>query len=73
MTITPEKTKRLIHAVGFMAGVVSCLDAVRDAPIVWPPGELWEGLRNVQRVEFAAGVALVAVSIVLTIARSRSA
>jgi hypothetical protein len=69
--MTPEKKKRVTHAVGFLSGMISCLDAVRDAKILWPPGELWEGLRNVQRVELGAGVALIVVSVVLMITRKR--
>jgi hypothetical protein len=52
--------------------MISSLDAVRDAKILWPPSELWEGLRNVQRVEFGAGVALVVVSLILMITRKRT-
>ena len=48
------------------------MDAVRDARIFWPPGEFWDGLRHVQRVEFGAGFALIVVSIVLMSTRKRT-
>src|SRR5579863_3611050 len=54
--MTPEKKKRVTNAVGFLSGVLACLDAVRDARIFWPPDELWDGLRHVQRVELSAGI-----------------
>jgi hypothetical protein len=72
MGMTPEKKKRVANAVGFLSGVLACLDAVRDTRIFWPPGELWEGLRHVQRVELAAGIALIVVSIVLMRTRKRT-
>jgi len=70
--MTPEKKQRLTNAVGFLSGVITSLDAVRDAKVFWPPPELWEGLRNVHRVEFGGGIALIAVTIVLTIVRKRA-
>jgi hypothetical protein len=69
--MTPEKKKRVTHAVGFLSGVIGCLDAVRDARILWPPETLWEGLRRVQRVELGAGIALIVVSIVLLSTKRR--
>jgi hypothetical protein len=70
--MTPEKKKRVTNAVGFLSGVLACMDAVRDARIFWPPGEFWEGLRHAQRVEFGAGIALIVVSIVLTSMQKRT-
>ena len=72
IAMTSEKKKRVTNAVGFLSGVLACMDAVRDARIFWPPGELWEDLRHVQRVEFGAGVALIVVSIVLMITWKRT-
>jgi hypothetical protein len=71
MRMTPEKKNRVTNAVGFLSGVLACMDAVRDTRIFWPPGELWEGLRRVQRVELGAGIALIVVSIVLMTTRKR--
>jgi hypothetical protein len=70
--MTPEKKKRVTNAVGFLSGVLACLDAVRDARILWPPDELWDGLRHVQRVELGAGIALIVVSIILMSTRKRT-
>jgi hypothetical protein len=71
MTMTPEKKKRVTNAVGFLSGVLACMDAVRDARIFWPLGELWDSLRHVQRVELGGGIALIVVSIVLMRTRKR--
>jgi hypothetical protein len=60
--MTPEKTRRLATAVGFLAGLLACMDAVRDARIPWPPDALWEVLRSPQRLELGIGIALILVS-----------
>jgi hypothetical protein len=64
--MTPEKKKRVANAVGFLSGVLACLDAVRETRIFWPPGEFWDDLLHARRVEFGAGIALIVVSIVLS-------
>ena len=69
--MTPEKKKRVTRAVGFVSGVISSLDAVRDQRILWPPSELWESLRSVQRVELSAGIALIVASLAPVITRKR--
>ena len=43
------------------------MDAIRDQKVLWPPSELWESLRNVQRVELAAGVVLILASVLLNV------
>lgn len=48
------------------------LDALRDARILWPPDVVWGGLRNPQRLELGAGIALIVVTLVMTIARNWS-
>jgi hypothetical protein len=70
--MTSEKKKRVTNAVGFLSGVLACMDAVRETRVFWPPGEFWEGLRHGQRVEFGAGIALIVVSIVLMGMRKRT-
>jgi hypothetical protein len=70
--MTPDKKQRVTNAVGFLSGVLACMDAVRDARTFWPLGELWGDLRHVQRVEFGAGVTLIVVSIVLMSTRRRT-
>ena len=32
-----HKSRRFGTAVGFVSGVLACLDAVRDTRVVWPP------------------------------------
>lgn len=68
--MTPEKKRRVATAVGFLSGVLACLDALRDARIFWPPDVVWEALRNPQRVELGGGIALIVVTLALTIGRN---
>ncbi len=56
--------------MGFLCGVLSSLDALRDARIFWPPDAVWDALRNPQRVELAGGIALIVVALGLTIGRN---
>jgi hypothetical protein len=65
--MTPEKTRRVAIAVGFLSGVLACMDAVRDASIRWPLGALWEALRSPQRLELGVGTALTIVSFVTSL------
>ena len=71
--MTPEKKRRVATAVGFLSGVLAGLDALHDARIFWPPDVVWEALRNPQRWELGGGIALIVVSLVLTIGRNWSA
>lgn len=63
----PEKKRRLATAVGFLAGVLACLDALRDARILWPPDALWAALRNPQRLELGGGIALILVTLLTSV------
>lgn len=65
--MTPEKTRRLATAVGFLSGVLACMDAVREAGILWPPDALWEVLRRPQRLELGVGITLIIVSFVTSL------
>lgn len=65
--MTPEKTRRVAIAVGFLSGVLACMDAVRDAGILWPLDALWEALRSPQRLELGVGIALTIVSFVTSL------
>jgi hypothetical protein len=65
--MTPEKTRRVAIAVGFLSGVLASMDAVRDAGILWPPDALWEVLRSPQRLELGFGIALSIVSFVTSL------
>jgi hypothetical protein len=69
--MTPEKKRRVATAVGFLSGMLAVLDALRDARILWPPDALWEALRGPQRPELGAGLALIVVTLIVSIARQR--
>lgn len=71
--MTNEKKARVANAVGFLSGVLACLDAARDVKAWWPPDALWQGLRHPQRLEFAAGIALIVVTIVVSVIKARTA
>jgi hypothetical protein len=65
----PEKGWRVATSVGFLSGILACLDAVRDSRAVWPPDALWAALQHPQRMELGGGIALILVTIVITIVR----
>ena len=65
--MTPEKTRRVATAAGFLAGVLASMDALRDARIFWPPDAVWEALRNPQRLELGGGIALILVTLVISV------
>ena len=67
--MTPGKTQRLATAIGFLAGLLSCLDAVRDSKVSWPPDAVWAVLRAPQRLELGGGIALIVVSVVASLIR----
>ncbi len=56
--------------MGFLCGVLACLDVLRDARILWPPDAVWEALRNQQRLELGGGLALMLITLALTIGRN---
>ena len=65
--MTPEKTRRVATAAGFLAGVLASMDALRDARIFWPADAVWEALRNPQRLELGGGIALIVVTLVISV------
>jgi uncharacterized protein (TIGR03382 family) len=69
--MTPEKKQRIATASGFVSGVIACLDALREAKIVWPPDEAWAGLRGPQRLELGAGIVLMVAALVTSVVRRR--
>jgi hypothetical protein len=71
--VTPEKKRRVATAVGFLLGVLACMDALRDARIFWPPDAVWETLRGPQRLELGAGIALMVVPLVTSMVQRRRA
>jgi len=70
--MTSEKKWRAANAVGFLSGVLACLDALRDARIYWPPDVVWEGLRSPQRLELGGGIALIVVTLLTSGLRRRA-
>lgn len=65
----PSQQRRVTTAVGFLSGMLACLDAVRESKILWPPDALWESLRHPQRLELSAGIALILVTLVISLVR----
>jgi hypothetical protein len=70
--MTPDKKQRVATAVGFLSGMLACLDALRDLGIYWPPDAVWEALRSPQRLELVGGIALIVVSFVTSVLRRGS-
>lgn len=58
-------------AAGFLAGVLACLDALRDAKVYWPLDVVWEALRPPQRLELGGGVALMVVTLLIWVLRPK--
>ncbi|HEV3512750.1 MAG TPA: hypothetical protein VGS05_13675 [Candidatus Sulfotelmatobacter sp.] len=71
VSTTSSKPRRMVTALGFLSGILACLDAVRDAKVLWPPDAVWAALRHPQRLEFGGGMALVVVSLVTAIVQAR--
>lgn len=65
-----SKGEGLATAVGFLAGLFACLDAVRDARVLWPPDTLWSALDHSRHLELGTGIALMAVMLVLSLRRA---
>ena len=64
-----NKGQRTATAVGFLGGLLACLDAVRDVKTVWPPDALWSLLSHQHRVELGGGIALILVSLIASVWR----
>lgn len=70
--MTPEKGMRVATAAAFLAGMLAGLDALRDAKVYWPPDAVWEALQNPKRFELGLGIALIVISLIVSVLRSRS-
>lgn len=70
--MTPNKGTRAATAAGFLAGLLACLDALRDASVYWPPQVAWQALPSSKRPELGIGIALVLISLIVSIVRSHS-
>jgi hypothetical protein len=64
-----NKGRRVATAAGFVSGVISCLDAIRDARETWPPDALWRAISRPHRLELCGGIALIIVTLVLSLKR----
>jgi hypothetical protein len=71
--LTEDKKRRIATATGFLSGVLTCMDAVRDARVSWPPDALWAVLSNAHRLELVGGIALIVVAFVMSIVKGQSA
>lgn len=67
--MSPHKVRRTATAVGFLAGMLACLDALRDAKVQWPPEAAWAVMPHAQRMEFGVGIAMILVSLVVSVVR----
>jgi hypothetical protein len=65
--MTSDKKNRIATAVGFLAGVLASLDALRDVRILWPPNALWTVLQSPQRLELGAGLAFIVVTVLASL------
>lgn len=61
-----DKGRRIGTAVGFLAGVIACLDALRDANVTWPPDAAWAQLSHPHRLQFGVGIALVVITFIVS-------
>lgn len=71
--MTPEKRRPVIPAILFLFGVLASLKAMSDAGVMWPLDAVWQALNNPGRFKLCGGIALILVSIILTISRKRPA
>jgi hypothetical protein len=70
--MTSDRQQRVATAVGFLAGVLAALNALRDQKVLWPPDVVWAALRGLQRLELGCGIALIVVTLVISIVRGNS-
>jgi hypothetical protein len=70
--MTSEKKQRIATAVAFLSGVFACVHPLRDLHSWWPPDEVWVRLLPPQRLEFAGGMLLIVVTLVIDLGRPRS-
>jgi hypothetical protein len=65
--MTSDKKNRIATAVGFLAGVLAGLEALRDVRILWPLDALWAALRSPQRLELGGGIALMLITLLSSV------
>lgn len=69
--MTADKQLRVATAAGFLAGVLACLNALRDAKVVWPPDAAWAVMPHAQRLEMGAGIAMILIAVLVSVGRPR--
>ena len=69
--MTADKQLRVATAAGFLAGVLACLNALRDAKVVWPPDAAWAVMPHAQRLEMGAGIAMILIAVLVSVVRPR--
>jgi hypothetical protein len=69
--MTPEKKRRVATAVGFLSGVLACLDAFDDGRTFWPPDAVWAALQPPQRLELGGGLTLIMVTLLTSALQRR--
>lgn len=67
--ILSAKRRRIATALGFLAGMLASLDALRDAKVVWPPATAWAAMQHVRRLEIGAGIAMILIALVVSMVR----
>jgi hypothetical protein len=67
-----SKKQRITNAVGFLSGLFACMDALRNAGVSWPPSEVWAELGGPHRLELGGGIALMVVTLVVSVAKRES-
>jgi hypothetical protein len=67
--MTPEKKQRIATAAGFLSGVLTCLDALREVHVYWPLDLVWQAMRRPLRLEFCGGLALIVVVFITKVVR----
>lgn len=65
--MTPDKKRRLSTALGFLSGVLACLDAMRDASVSRPPDAVWAAMNRPHRLEFGGGILVIVVTLIVSI------
>jgi hypothetical protein len=68
-----NKKRRVSTAVGFLSGILACMDALREASVQWPPDALWSSLNRPHRLELGAGIALIVVTLIVSVMQRRVA
>lgn len=63
--MNPEQGRRLATAVGFLAGLLACLDALRNRKIFWPLSAVWHSLPGPQQLELSGGIALILITLIV--------